>query len=54
MTTRSLEDILTYEQAALESIRKYYPVEKRGELESLLVEQINDELKDYAHTRTDR
>ena len=52
--TRSLKDIYDYEQEALKSIQQHYPAYDRAELESLLVEQINDELRDFANTRTDR
>ena len=52
--TRSLKDIYEYEKEALDSIQKYYPKDGRKELETLLIEQINDELRDYAYTRTDR
>ena len=52
--TRSLKDIYDYEQEALKSIQQHYPKYDRAEIESLLVEQINDELRDFANTRTDR
>ena len=52
--TRSLKDIYEYEQEALASITKHHPVYDRKEIESLLIEQINDELRDYANTRTNR
>ena len=54
MTTRSLKDIYEYEQEALKSIKTHYPAYDRKEIESLLIEQINDELRDYANTRTNR
>ncbi len=54
MTTRSLKDIHDYEQEALKSIQKHHPAYDRKEIESLLIEQINDELRDYANTRTNR
>ncbi len=54
MMTRSLKDIYDYEQDALKSIEKHYPAYDRKEIESLLIEQINDELRDYANTRTNR
>jgi len=50
MMTRSLEDIYTYEQQALELIKDHPHAE---ELETLLVDQINDEVYDHAHTRSD-
>jgi len=51
MTTRSLEDIYNYEQQALDLLNKDHP--HYDEVRSLLVDQINDEIHDYAHTRTD-
>ena len=54
MMTRSLKDIYDYEQEALKSIQKHHPAYDRKEIESLLIEQINDELRDYANTRTHR
>ena len=54
MMTRSLKDIYDYEQEALASIQTHYPAYDRNEIESLLIEQINDELRDYANTRTNR
>ena len=50
MMTRSLKDIYTYEKQALDLIPKDHP--HKEELESLLIEQVNDELKDHANTRT--
>ena len=52
MMTRSLEDIYTYEQQALDLLERDHP--HYDEIKSLLVEQINDEIHDYAHTITDR
>jgi len=49
MTTRSLKDIYTYEKQALDLIPIDHP--HKEELESLLIEQVNDELKDHANTR---
>ena len=54
MMTRSLKDIYEYEQEALKSIKTHYPAYDRNEIESLLIEQINDELRDYANTRPNR
>jgi len=54
MMTRSLKDIHDYEMQALASIQKHYPKYDRKEIESLLIEQINDELRDYGNTRTNR
>ena len=50
--TRSLEDIEDYELKARLSIPTDHPYNK--EIRSLLVEQVNDELDDYANTRTNR
>ena len=53
MTTRSLEDILTYEKQALDLLPLDHP--HYQEIRDLLIDQINDELSDYANnTRTDR
>lgn len=52
--TRSLKDIYDYEQEAVKAIKLHYPAYDRKEIESLLIEQINDELRDYANTRTNR
>ncbi len=54
MTTRLLKDIYDYEQEAMKAIKLHYPAYDRKEIESLLIEQINDELRDYANTRTNR
>ena len=51
MTTRSLEDIMEYEQLALSQLCSNHP--HYNEIKELLVEQINDEIHDYAHTRSD-
>ena len=51
--TRSLKEIYDYEQEALKAIRIFMPAYDRKELESLLTDQIYDELRDYANTRTD-
>jgi len=48
--TRSLDDIYSYEKQALDLISKDHP--HYEEIKSLLVEQINDEIKDYANTRS--
>ena len=52
MTTRSLDDIISYEQQALDLLEENHP--HYDEIRSLLTEQINDEIRDYANTRTDR
>ena len=49
MTTRSLEDIISYEKQALDLLDKGHP--HYDEIRSLLVDQINDEIHDYAYTR---
>ena len=51
MTTRSLEDIISYEQQALDLLEENHP--HYDEIRSLLTDQINDEIKDYADSRTD-
>lgn len=51
MTTRSLEDIYNYEQQALDLLDADHP--HYDEIKSLLVDQINDEVEDYANTLTD-
>ena len=51
MMTRSLEDIVTYEKQALDLLDKDHP--HYDEIRSLLTEQINDEIRDYANSRTD-
>ena len=50
--TRSLKDIYDYEQEALKAIRIHRPAYDRKEIESLLTDQVYDELRDYANTRT--
>ena len=51
MTTRSLDDIISYEKQALDLLRKDHP--HYEEIKTLLTDQINDEIRDYANTRTD-
>ena len=51
MTTRSLEDIISYEKQALDLLPLDHP--HYQEIRDLLIEQINDEVYDYAHTLTD-
>tara|TARA_R100000152_G_scaffold115_1_gene54 strand:+ start:1881 stop:2033 length:153 start_codon:yes stop_codon:yes gene_type:complete len=48
--TRSLEDIISYEQQALDLLSEDHP--HYDEIKSLLTEQINDEIRDYANTRS--
>ena len=56
--TRTMEDIYTYEKQALDLIDKRYKDNKDhpnySKLRDLLIDQINDELYDVAHTKTDR
>ena len=52
MMTRSLDDIISYEQQALDLLDNNHP--HYEEIKSLLTDQINDEIRDYANTRTDR
>ena len=49
--TRSLEDIIEYEQLALKNLRFDHP--HYNEIKELLVAQVNDEIQDYADTRSD-
>jgi hypothetical protein len=51
MTTRSLEDIISYEKQALDLLKEDHP--HYTEIKQLLTDQINDEISDYANTRTD-
>jgi len=51
MTTRLPEDIISYEKQALDLLPLDHP--HYEEIKALLMDQINDELYDYAHTRTD-
>ena len=50
MTTRSLDDIISYEKQALDLLKEDHPHYK--EIKQLLTDQINDEIRDYAYTRT--
>ena len=56
--TRTIEDVYTYEKQALDLIEARYKDNKDhpnySKLRDLLIDQINDELYDVAHTRTDR
>ena len=47
MTTRSLEDIMTYEKRALSQLPKDHP--HYEEIKSLLIDQVNDEIETYAN-----
>ncbi len=52
MIERSLEDIYSYEKQALDLLAKRFEGKEDhpnyAELKALLIDQINDELKDYA------
>ena len=48
MTTRSLKDIISYEKQALDLIPLDHP--HYQEIRDLLIQQINDEVYDYAHS----
>ena len=50
MMTRSLDDIISYERQALDLLPLDHP--HYEEIKQLLTDQINDEIRDYAHTRT--
>ena len=52
MMTRCLEDIISYEKQALDLLEENHP--HYDEIRSLLTDQINDEIRDYANGRTDR
>ncbi len=51
MMTRSLDDIISYEKQALDLLPLDHP--HYQEIRDLLMDQINEELYDYAHTVTD-
>jgi len=51
MMTRSLDDIISYEQQALDLLSLDHP--HYDEIKSLLIDQVNDEIQDYADTRSD-
>ena len=50
--TRTIEDIMTYEQQALDQIPKDHP--HYEEIVSLLNSQIKDEMKSYANSRPNK
>ena len=56
--TRTMDDVYTYEKQALDLIDARYKDNKDhpnySKLRDLLIDQINDELYDVAHTTTDR
>ncbi len=47
-TTRSLDDIISYEKQALDLLPLDHP--HYDEIKELLVDQINDEIQDHYHT----
>ena len=51
MMTRSLKDVYSYEKQALDLIPINHP--HYAEIRSLLIQQVNDEVEEYAHTITD-
>ena len=51
MMTRSIDDIISYEKQALDLLKEDHP--HYEEIKQLLTDQINDEIRDYADTRTD-
>ena len=52
MMTRSLEDIISYEKQALDLLSQDHP--HYAEIKSLLTDQINDEIRDYANDSSNR
>ena len=58
MMARTIEDVYSYEKQALDLLRERFKGKEDHphykELRTLLIDQINDELSDYANdTRTD-
>jgi len=51
MMTRSLKDVYSYEKQAFDLIPINHP--HYAEIRSLLIQQVNDEVEEYAHTITD-
>ena len=51
MTTRSLDDIISYEKQALDLLPIDHP--HYNEIKDLLIDQVNDEVQDYANTSSD-
>ncbi len=51
MMTRSIKDVYSYEKQALDLIPIDHP--HYAEIRSLLIQQVNDEVEEYAHTITD-
>jgi len=58
MMTRTIDDIYSYEKQALDLIEMRYKDNRDhpnySKLRDLLIDQINDELYDVAHTTADR
>jgi len=56
--TRTIDDVYSYEKQALDLIELRYKDNKDhpnySKLRDLLIDQINDELYDVAHTKTNR
>ena len=48
MTTRSLDDIISYEKQALDLLPLDHP--HYEEIKALLIDQVNDEIQTYADT----
>ena len=48
--TRTIDDIISYEKQALDLLSEDHP--HYDEIKRLLTDQINDEIRDYAYTRT--
>ena len=51
MTTRSLEEIISYEKQALDLLPIDHP--HYDEVKDLLIDQVNDEIQTYADTSPD-
>ena len=47
-TTRTIEDVYNYEKQALDLLSRDHP--HYEEIKRLLTDQVNDEIRDYAHT----
>ena len=54
MTERSIEDVYSYEKQALDLLAKNKDHPHYTELRALLIDQINDELHDIAHSSSNR
>ena len=50
MMTRSLDDIISYEKQALDLLPLDHP--HYEEIKRLLMDQVNEEIQDYANTST--